>query len=100
MKTTPHHIPAGHAYTILKQLSNLIPGHLVSHWAKQYGVEAQSRTFSPWSHVVALLFAQITHAIGLNDVCDALRMNAGARQTIRGATPPSRNNPSHANRVS
>ena len=99
MKTKPHHIPAGHAYTILKQLSNLIPGHLVSRFAKQYDVEAKSRTFSPWSHVVSLLFAQITHAIGLNDVCDALRMNAGALQTIRGATPPSRNNLSHANRV-
>jgi hypothetical protein len=26
--------------------------------------------FQPWSHVVCMLFAQLTHAIGLNDVCD------------------------------
>jgi hypothetical protein len=41
----------------------------------------------------------LTHAVGLNDVCDALQMNAGVLTTIRGATPPSRNNLSHANRV-
>lgn len=94
-----HHIPAGHSYTILKQLCNLIPGHLVSNLARQYGVDSRSRTFTPWSHVVALLYAQVTHAIGLNDVCDALRMNAGTLGSIRGATPPSRNNLSHANRI-
>jgi hypothetical protein len=99
MKKQRNHIPAGHTYTILKQLCNLIPGHLVSKLAKQYGVEARSRTFTPWSHVVSLLFAQVTHAIGLNDVCDALRMNRTVLSTIRGARPPSRNNLSHANKV-
>ncbi len=86
-------------YTILKQVCNLIPPHLVGRLAEQYGVDEQSRTFSPWSHVVALLYAQLTHAIGLNDVCDALRMNAGVLATIRGATPPSRNNLSHADKI-
>ena len=62
-------------------------------------MDEQSRTFSPWSHTVALMDAQLTHAIGLNDVCDGLRMNEGVLSTIRGATPPSRNNFSHANRV-
>jgi len=99
MKKHRNHTPAGHSYTIVKQLCNLIPGHLVSRMAKEYGVDGKSRTFTPWSHVVSLLFAQVTHAIGLNDVCDALRMNAGALGTIRGAAPPSRNNLSHANRV-
>ena len=67
--------------------------------AQEYGVDEKSRTFTPWSHVTALIYAQLTHAIGLNDVCDALRMNRGALATIRGATPPSRNNLSHANKV-
>lgn len=57
-----------------------------------------ARTFSPWSHVVALLFAQVTHAIGLNDVCDSLRLFCGKLVAIRGATAPSRNNLSHANK--
>jgi Transposase DDE domain len=47
---------------------------------------------------VSMLFAQLTHAIGLNDVCDALRMHSGPLSALRGATPPSRNNLSHANK--
>ena len=86
-------------YTMFKQVCNLIPPHLVTKLAKEYGVDEKSRTFTPWSHVTALIYAQLTHAIGLNDVCDGLRMNRGALATIRGATPPSRNNLSHANKV-
>jgi hypothetical protein len=92
-------IPAMKKYTMFKQVCNLIPPHLVNKLAQEYGVEEKSRTFTPWSHVAALVYAQLTHAIGLNDVCDALRMNRGALATIRGATPPSRNNLSHANKV-
>ena len=83
----------------MKQVCNLIPPHLVKRFAMEYGVDEQSRTFTPWSHVVAQQYAQLTHAIGLNDVCDALCMNAEALATIRGATPPSRNNLSHANKI-
>ena len=57
-----------------------------------------ARSFSAWSHVVSMLFAQLTHAIGLNDVCDALRLHSGLLSALRGATPPSRNNLSHANK--
>ena len=57
-----------------------------------------ARSFSPWSHVVCMLFAQLTHAIGLNDVCDALGLHSGPLSAIRGATAPSRNNLSHANK--
>ncbi len=65
--------------------------------ARETGVDKQARTFSAWSHVVSLIFAQISHAIGLNDVCDALRLHSGPLSALRGATPPSRNNLSHAN---
>ena len=94
-KTTP----ARFRYTIFKQLCNLIPPHLVNHLAQEHGAADRSRTFSPWSHVLSLMFAQAARACGLNDVCDALRMHAGALATLRGATPPSRNNFSHANKV-
>jgi len=83
----------------LAQLCNFIPGHLVGKLAREHGVDAKARTFSAWSHVVAMLYAQMTHAIGLNDVCDALRHHAGWLARIRGATPPSRNGFSHANKV-
>ena len=78
---------------------DLIPPHLVNRLAKEHGVDKKSRTFTPWSHVVTLIYAHLAHAISLNDVCDALQMNNGALATIRGATPPTRNNLSHADKV-
>ena len=84
--------------SVLAQLCNLIPGFLVSRIARQCGVDKQARTFCPWSHLVALLFAQFTHALSLNDVCDALKNHAGKLLRIRGAVAPSKNAFSHANR--
>ena len=31
-------------------------------------MEAEARTYKPWSHVVALVYAQLTHGLGLNNV--------------------------------
>jgi len=63
------------------------------------GVDDQWRTFSPWSHTVTMMFTQVAHSVGLNDVCDALDLHRGPLSAIRGATPPSRNNLSHANQI-
>src|SRR5262249_24931921 len=90
--------PTRHKYSLLRQLCNFIPNHLVAKLARETGVDKKSRTFSPWSHVVSLIFAQLTHAISLNDVCDALRLNSGPLSAIRGATAATRNTLSHANR--
>jgi hypothetical protein len=92
-------VPASSKLNLLRQISNLIPEFLVSKIARQTGADIKARTFSPWSHVVSLLYAQLTHSIGLNDVCDTLRLNSGPLSSIRGATPPSRNNLSHADKV-
>src|SRR6202167_1087883 len=85
-------------FTILRQICNLIPEHLVPKIARQTKVDEQARTFKPWSHVLALLEAQLSHSISLNDVCDGLQLRSGPLSAIRGATPPSRNGFSHANR--
>jgi hypothetical protein len=61
--------------------------HLVSRLAKETGVDKFCRTFPAWSHVVAMLYAQFSHSIGLN---------SGPLSAIRGARPPSRNGLSHA----
>ena len=98
MKKTSRSTPTRSKLSVFRQLCNLIPTHLVSHLARTTGVEEKSRSFKPWSHVVSLLFAQFTHAVGLNDVCDALRLHSGPLSAIRGATPPSRNGLSIANR--
>ena len=45
-----------------------------------------------------MIYAQLTHSIGLNDVCDSLQLHSGQLVTLRAATPPSRNNLSHANK--
>jgi len=92
-------VPAGSKLNVLRQVCNFIPEFAVSSIARETGVEEKARTFSPWSHVVSLSYAQLTHSIGLNDVCDALQLNSGPLSSIRGATPPTRNNLSHANKV-
>lgn len=97
MKKKPK--PTKHYSTTFHQLCKLIPVGMVRNLAKQYKVDKKSRTFSPWSHVVTLLFAQLTHCIGLNDVCDALRHHAARLFAIRAATVPSRNGLSHANKT-
>ena len=90
--------PSRSTLSILGQICKWIPPHLVPTLAREHGVDKKARTFSPWSHVVSLLFAQLTHALGLNDTCDGLRLHSGPLSAIRGATPPSRNALSHANK--
>ena len=90
--------PLKHKYTILKQICQHIPANLVPKLAREHGVDKQSRSFSPWSHVVSMLHIQIAHSLSLNDVADTLRNHAGSLATIRNATPPSRNGLSNANR--
>ena len=90
--------PTKTTLSVLGQLCNLIPGYLVSKIAREYGVDKKARGFSPWSHLVALLYVQMTHALSLNDVCDALKNHAAKLLRIRLATVPSKNALSHANR--
>jgi hypothetical protein len=90
--------PTRHRFNVLRQICNLIPEHEVAKIARETGVMDQSRSFSPWSHTVSLLDAQLSHCIGLNDLCDSLQLHSGPLSTVRGATPPSRNGLSHANR--
>jgi len=91
--------PARSQFSTLHQVCTLIPPHLVARLSRQHGVDRHCRTFTPWSHVVALLYAQLAHAVGLNNVCDALRVHQGSLRTVRGAAPPPRNTLSHANKV-
>lgn len=90
--------PTRSGFNILRQICNLIPEHEVSKIARETGVTEQARAISPWSHVVSLVCGQLTHSIGLNDLCDSLQLHSGPLSTVRGATPPSRNGLSHANR--
>lgn len=91
--------PARHKFTLLKQVLENIPVYVVPKLARKHGIDKQCRTFSPWSHVVAMVFAHLSHALSLNDICDTLRHHCGALSTLRNALFPSRNGLSHANKV-
>jgi hypothetical protein len=91
--------PTASKFSLLRQICNFIPPHLVPKLARDTGVEKQWRDFTPWSHVVSLLYAQLTHSLGLNDVCDALRLHSGPLSALRAATAPPKNTLSHANRT-
>jgi hypothetical protein len=82
---------------VLKQILNLIPRRLINRHAIETGVEAKARSFSVVSHLSAMLFAQLSHAMGLNDVCDWLRLKSAALARF-GVTPPSKNGLSNANK--
>lgn len=91
--------PTKNKFSVLQQICKYIPEHLVPKLAKKHNVDEKSRSYSPWSHVVSMVYAQLSHALSLNDVCDGLRHHSGSLGTIRRATAPSRNGLSHANKV-
>lgn len=71
---------------------------MVGRIAGETGIDAKARSFGVMSHVTAMMFAQMTSAIGLNDVCDWLRMKEHVLDR-HGLSAPSRNGLSHANKV-
>ncbi|MBI2425687.1 MAG: DUF4372 domain-containing protein [Candidatus Hydrogenedentes bacterium] len=63
----------------LQQVCNPIPGHLVAKLARKHGLDGQARSFRVWSHAAPLLSAQLSHAIGLNNVCGVQPGQAAGR---------------------
>ena len=84
-----------HNLTILGQIVKHIPAKLIEKLRRKHHI--QTRAFSATSQVVAMLFAQLSHALSLNDICDCLRLHSGYLAQIRDCTPPSRNGLAHAN---
>jgi hypothetical protein len=82
--------------SVLAQIASWITGRIIDKLAKKHKI--QTRSFSPSSHVVAMLYAQLAHSLNLNEVCDSLHKHAGFLAQIRNCRPPSRNGPSHAKR--
>ena len=75
----------------------MIPGHTISVLAREHRIDA--RGFSATSHVQALIYGHTSHALSLNEICDALSVHRSEFMRVRGATPPARNTFSHANRT-
>ena len=84
-----------HNMAVLGQIVKHIPAKLIEKLKAKYGI--QTRSFTATSHVVAMIFAQLSHALSLNDICDCLRFHKGYLAQIRDCVPPSRNGLAHAN---
>lgn len=84
-----------HNLAVLGQIVKHIPKKLIEKLRGKYKI--QTRAFSATSHVVAMIFAQLSHALSLNDICDGLRFHKGYLVQIRDCVPPSRNGLAHAN---
>jgi len=67
MKKKYNDVPAVSKLNLLRQICNIIPDFLVPKLARATGVQDKGRTFSPWGRLIALMYAQLTHSIGLND---------------------------------
>ena len=80
---------------VLAQIVKHIPGKLIEKLKAKYKI--QTRAFSETSHVVAMIFAQLSHALSLKDICDCLHFHKGYLAQIRDCVPPSRNGLAHAN---
>ena len=55
---------------VLEQMLNPIPHRIIKLHALKTDVEAEARSFSAMSHLSAMLFAQLSHALVLNDFCN------------------------------
>jgi hypothetical protein len=93
-RATPR--PTKTACTTLRQIVQWIPEGLPDRIAREAG--ADIRTFSCTSHVLALLYGQISRSGSLNEICDAARLHEPELNRIRGATAPKRNTFSNADR--
>jgi hypothetical protein len=89
--------PTKTVYSVLRQLVQWIPGGLVQHLADGAGLDI--RRWSAVSHVVALMYGQVTGCGSLNGIVDAARVHESQWRSVRGAQPPKRNTFSNANRT-
>jgi hypothetical protein len=83
--------------TLLQQLCKLIPLGLLNRLAKDTGVQQKARKFTPMSHVVAMLFAQLARVVSLSDLKDCLRLKSGVLKRF-SIHSPGKNTLAHANK--
>ena len=83
-------------YPIICQIVNVIPHQFIAEAAKAHKV--LSRTFTPKSHVAAMLYCQVSKTESLNAICDVAAVNE-TLWTSMGVTVPRRNTFSNANAV-
>ena len=66
---------------VLGQIFKQISMKLIKKLKNRYKI--QTRLFFATSHVVAMLYAQLEHALSLNDICDCFRFYVGYLRMLR-----------------
>ena len=82
---------------MFRQVGNLIPDHMIPVLAREHKLD--TRGYSATSHIYSLIYGHLSHALSLNEICDALAVHEAEFLRMRGATPPARNTFSNANRT-
>ena len=72
-------------YPIICQIVNVIPHQFIAEAAKAHKV--LSRTFTPKSHVAAMLYCQVSKTGSLNSVCDVVAANETLWRPMGVAVP-------------
>ena len=81
-------------YTILRQISTLVPREFVTDAAK--GLKIKWREFDPWSHLMTLVTVQLSKQESLNGICDIAKA-IEYEWNRAGLALPHRNTLSNAN---
>ena len=84
---TSHSTPTRSKLSIFRQLCNPIPGHLMPQLARSTGTDKKSRSFTPWSHVVSLLYARLLQHICFRAIRVSGRSLSDWRQNIQSIGP-------------
>lgn len=82
--------------SVLKQIVSFVPPEIIHEIERN--VKQRYKKFSVWSHIVALIYQQLTKTESLNGLCDAARVHGSEWGELRGASVPHRNTLSNANR--
>jgi hypothetical protein len=93
MKKKNTAIPAVSRLNLLWQIGSFAREYLVSRLARATGAQDKAHTFSPWSHLLALLYAQPVQPLpgaGRKRFCqgDELRMEIEAQNKPRPLLAP------------
>ena len=95
MKKKNHTSPQCSPSAVLRKIANLTHHIRCRSWRGEPAVDRTARTFSPWSHLVSLIYPISRKPCVINDICDGLRLHNGLLVMLRGATSPSRKNRDH-----
>lgn len=83
---------------LLSQLLRLVDRNLVNKLITKHQVDKHSKGIGSWSHLVAMIFLQLSGCNSLRDVCNGLRSITGNINHMGATKAPSRSSLSYLNK--